>query len=105
MGYEWENGSQRQFLLIFSVQEPVGDLPRTLKSCRHVGLFPGRVSATISSPSLVHHSLPGPLPHLCASELLYASGTVCQTPSSGFSPSGNLCFHTVWRNLAAFQPA
>jgi len=95
MGYEWENGSQCQFLLIFSVRESVSDLPRTLKSCCHVGFFPARVSPTIFLPSLVYHSLLAPLPHLCAFELLYASGTICQTLVSSSSPSGNLCCHAV----------
>lgn len=104
-GYEWENGSQCQFLLIFSVQESVSDLPCTLKSYCHVGLFPDCVSAEMFSPSFVHYSLLARMLHLCAFELLYASGTVCQTLDSSFSPSGNLSLPTVWGNLAVFQSA
>lgn len=40
-----------------------------------MGFFPARVSAMVFSPSLVHHSRLVPLPHLCAFEWLFASGT------------------------------
>lgn len=78
-----------------SVQKSISDLPCTLKSYCHVVLFPGHVSAKIFLPSFVHYPLLAHVLHLCTSEVVHASGTVCQTLGSSLSPSGNLSLPTV----------